>query len=115
MILTCLLTIVTECAFAALLFGIRKKDDLLVVVAAQVLTNPIVEGLCGILLPIILENCGINGMTYEIINFSTIAFFEIAAFIVEGILYKHFNFKHPFIMSATLNALSFGIGILAFW
>ena len=114
MMFTCLVTVVVECAFAALLFGIRKKDDLLVVLAAQVLTNPVVEGFCGILLPMMLRSYGLEGFAYSAINVCAIAFFEIAAFIVEGIIYKHFDFKHPFAMSAVLNALSFGSGFLVF-
>ena len=79
---------------------------------AQVLTNPVVEGFCGIIMPAALSSFGGGGVGAEAIAFATLAVFEMAAVAVEGTICKKFNFNHPFAMSVTLNLLAFGIGLI---
>ena len=113
MLIACVLTVIIECGFAALLFRIRDKYSLAVVALVQVLTNPVVNGFCGLIIPAILIMNGMAGTTaYEIIVDMSVAVFEIAAVVVEGFVYKKFEFPRPFIMSMTLNVLSFVSGLV---
>ena len=102
------LTIAIEVTAACLLFGLRTRRELLVVALAQVVTNPAVE-LTSLavrwhpLLPIAsLPWCMVIGA-------------ELAALTIEALLYRITEVsERPWLLAATLNALSFGLGLALF-
>ena len=84
-----------------LLFGLRRKD-LLIVLLANLLTNPAVNVLYLLAalytpLPTVL----------------VIAVLEIGAVLTEWLIYRSLtDAKHPFWMSLAANAVSYGAGLL---
>ena len=95
-------TIVIE-GLLALLCGVRKWADQLIVLLVNVLTNPLLVSV-GYL---ILFRFGTTG--YDIAT----AVMEVTVVFVEGWIYKKFltDRKHPFLLSLILNAGSFLIGM----
>ncbi len=98
------LTIIIETLGALVLFRLRTADALVVVVLAQVVTNPLVEAgtigaatfLPNLLIPII-------------------GALEVAAFVAEALIYRaKGTFPHPWLASAVLNAFSLIAGFLIF-
>lgn len=90
---------------AALVFGLRKGRDLLLVALVNILTNPIVV------------------LVWNLTNLYTqvapprylVAVLEIAAILTEGALYRlrlETNKWNPFVLSLILNAISFFGGLL---
>ena len=101
--ITCLLlTIVIEVLFA-LLFKVRDRKDILNVILANIITNPIV-----VILPHYISfNYGFK--LYDVI----LIILEILTVIVEGFIYqKYLKYKkiNPYLLSLLLNLLSYFIG-----
>lgn len=104
MIKCLMLTIIIEVLFAVIL-KIRSKYDLLNIMLANILTNPIVVSV-----PVFINIQ--YGLSQRNI---CLAILEILTVIVEGTLYKKYlNFKkiNPYILSLILNFASFMIGEL---
>jgi hypothetical protein len=100
------ITIVIEVIFAYL-FKVRDKKDLLNIVLANIITNPVIVTVT------ILINYKF-GSTYYYIS---LVILEILVVIVEGLLYKKylcFNKINPFLLSMLLNILSYVSGEI-FW
>lgn len=99
------LTVVLELA-GALLCGIRTFDDLQVVALVQVVTNPLVELAC----------IGVGWqLGYALTSYPWLVVLacELAAWMAEALLYRSAQVsKHPWRLSAALNALSFGTGLV---
>ena len=98
------LTIIIETLGALILFRLRAVDVLLVVVLAQVVTNPLVEA------------CTIGAATFlSNLLIPIVAVLEVAAFAVEALIYRaKGTFPHPWLASAVLNAFSLIAGFLIF-
>ena len=95
-------TVVVETLGALLLFRIRSRNALAVVALAQVATNPLVEA------------GAIGAATFlPSLTIPIIAAFELAAFIAEALIYRAKGIcTRPWMISAVLNALSLGLGML---
>ena len=106
------LTIVIECGLAFALFKIREATSLAIVLAAQLITNPIVVGVCSILVPIALVSNGVDDATFYLVSYSTLAVFEVLAFVSEGFLYSKTGFAKSYKMSLVLNLVSFLTGVV---
>lgn len=106
LIISLILTIIIELGVSILL-GIRKKDDIYIVILVNICTNPVVVYIANC---IMLFN---NDILYNVI----VGVMEIIVVIVEYILYKkyleHYK-KSPFMLSLINNAVSFGIGLILF-
>ena len=96
-----LLTIVLE-EGTALIIGIRKGFDLIVILFVNILTNPIVV---------------FSGLMFE--AFTTVpralylTVLELAAYITEALIYRKLLYTEkpsPFILSLVLNSVSFFLG-----
>ena len=96
------LTIILEFLFA-LLYGIRNKKDLLLLVLVNILTNP----------PVVL---GYYLLSYYTLwnEFLIQIPLEILAVLAEAYYYKTYgkDFRHPLLFSLFANAFSFCMGIL---
>ncbi|MBQ7540908.1 MAG: hypothetical protein IJT44_01280 [Clostridia bacterium] len=95
-------TIVIE-GLLALLWGVRRMADQLIVLLVNVLTNPLLVSI-GYLILFRFGTTGFNVAT---------AVMEVAVVLVEGWIYKKFLTaeKRPFLLSLFLNAGSFLIGL----
>lgn len=95
-------TIVIEGALA-FLWNVRRAADQLIVLLVNVLTNPLLVSL-GYLFLFRFGKTGYNIAT---------AVMEVSVVFVEGWIYKKFltKQKHPFLLSLSLNAGSFLIGM----
>lgn len=102
LVVSLVLTILFETGFY-LLIGKRNKKDLLLVVLANVMTNPVVVSLYWLA----FLHTDWNRVTVT-------ALLELFAVLTEGYLYKKFgqDFKYPFLFSLSANAFSFGAGVL---
>lgn len=99
------LTLLIELSLAAL-FKVRTKRGLLIVLLANVLTNPAVVFLCMALGPFL-------GKFY--LPFQLLA--EAVAVFVEAYVYRQFQADlraslRPFLLSLVLNACSYGAGLV---
>ena len=101
-LIVCLfLTLILE-EITALIVGVRKGFDLIVILFTNLLTNPIVV-YSGILLASFTK---IPRPVYTI-------FLELAVFITEALIYKKLLFTKkpsPFLLSLILNCVSFFVG-----
>lgn len=96
-------TILIECILAFLL-KVRERKDLLNIMLANIITNPIV-----VTLPIFIYFFNFNFFYYRF----TFYLLEIITVIVEGFIYHKFlKFKKidPYILSLILNLSSYLIG-----
>lgn len=104
LIISLILTSIIEITIS-LILGVRTKEDLIIVVLANVCTNPVVVYIANITMLLhnnILYNC-------------VIAIMEISAVIVEYLIFnKHLkNYKKsPFVLSLVNNFISFSLGLL---
>lgn len=91
------LTLILELA-VALLLGVRKKRDLLLVFLVNVLTNPVV---------VLVLNLTILA-TQATPPWYLIFLLETGAVLTEGLVYRHLEYRriHPFLFSLILNAIS---------
>lgn len=96
-----LLTIVFE-EGTALLFHIRRKNDLFLVLIVNILTNP-----PAVLLLLMLNPTGIFRFFYIVVA-------ETSVILLEGAIYRAGSeeIPHPRLFSLTANAVSFSAGIL---
>ena len=84
-----------------LLWGMRKRD-LLFVVLANLLTNPLVNVLYALAY-----------LYTPVTRAVSIALLEIAAVVTEWLIYRSATgAKRPFLVSLTANAASYGAGLL---
>lgn len=97
-------TIVVEVSCAKLIFGIDGKEDLAIVLAAQIMTNPFVVGMSSFVLPSLIDARYI---------LPCLLVLEAAAFLAEGAVYRSSGFDRPFRLSLVLNLVSFSIGLAA--
>lgn len=104
LIISLFLTLVIEITIS-LILGIRDIKDIKIIFWANVLTNPIV---------VFTTNCVMllnNNLIYNIV----VAIMEVAAVIVEYILFKKFlenKKKSPLLLSIINNGISFSLGIV---
>lgn len=99
-----LYTLIIELIISIIL-GIRNKEDIKVIICANVCTNPVI---------VYITNCLLLLNNMKLL-FSIVMFFEIIVVIVEYIIYKkclRFDKLSPFFISLVNNVLSFGIGII---
>ncbi len=102
--LRCLLcTLVIECGLAFLL-GVRSRADQTVVALVNVVTNPLLVGLC-------LLARFLWGHNFYL---AVTAGLELAAFLTEALFYRSLlkSGRNPFLLSAVLNAASYFGGVL---
>ena len=107
LIISLTLTLIIE-LFVAFLLGIRLKDDIFVIICANICTNPIV---------VYISNC-VGLLNNAFIYWIVVAILEILAVIVEFIIYKNhlvFNKISPFAISFICNLISFGTGLIIFF
>ncbi len=100
--LSLFLTLVFE-SLAGLIIGLRSPKDFLLLALVNVLTNPP--------LVLILDLVYLTGS----VPWYLIAGLEIAAVLIEGLLYrKRLKFVriHPLLLSLILNAISYTAGLL---
>ncbi|MDO4489745.1 MAG: hypothetical protein Q4B85_01530 [Lachnospiraceae bacterium] len=92
------ITIVLE-TLVAVLWGIRTRRELLVVLLVNSITNPVVNLILGYVM-FYGQMEGYRG---------TLVVLELLVFFTEGVLFRIFlpQLKHPFLFSACLNAGSF--------
>ncbi len=84
-----------------LLWGMRGRD-LLFVLLANLLTNPVVNALYALAY-----------LYTPIPRVASIAVLEIAAVVTEWLVYRSAtDAKRPFLVSLTANAASYGVGLL---
>lgn len=99
-----LLTLIIELIVSVLL-GIRGKENIKVIVCANICTNPVV---------VHVSNCVYllnNAILYAVV----VAILELLAVFIEFILYKNFlNFDKisPLVISLVCNVISFGMGLI---
>jgi len=104
LVISLILTLIIEIA-TSFIIGIRNKDDIEIVIVANIITNPVV---------VFVTNCilALNNMiVYNIV----VAFMEILAVIIEAILYKDllkYKDKSPWLISIFNNVVSFSIGVI---
>lgn len=98
------LTIVIE-LLISFLMGIRRKQDIKIVVCANICTNPLVVYIANVLLVL----CRPTAVVIAVL------LMEIGVCIAEGYIYKKclaFYKKSPYLLSVINNILSFSIGLL---
>ena len=96
-----IITLIIE-EVGALILGIRKRFDLLVILVTNTLTNPVA----------VLINMVMGSFT-SIPKPIYIALIEISVFLIEALIYKNLLYckkPSPFILSLILNLASFLIG-----
>ncbi len=95
-------TVALELAFS-LIFRIRRKSDLLLLVIVNVITNP----------PVVLLNYLILQRT-ELPQMLVAALLEASAVLIEGVYYRRYseNIRRPFLFSFGANAFSYILGLL---
>ena len=89
----------------SIILGIKNKDDIKVVICANIITNPVI---------VYITNCILMFNNKEVYFYSVIIL-EIIVFIVEYIIYKkyiRFDKISPIFISLINNVLSFGIGVI---
>lgn len=104
LILCLFCTILVE-TFFGILFGIRDKNNILIVILVQIVTNPVV--VCSSFL--------INVYGGKIFRNICLMFLEVSTIFIEGKIYKkNLDYKkiNPFILSTVLNTGSFVLGFL---
>lgn len=104
LIVSLILTLIIEIAIS-LILGIRKCQDIFVIICANICTNPIV---------VYVSNC-FKLLNKQYIYIIVVIILEILAVIVEFLIYKKylkFERVKPLMISIINNAISFSIGLL---
>ena len=99
LVICLVLTLVLE-EVTALIIGVRKGFDLIVILFSNLLTNPVYAGIA------FASFTKIPRPVYVIV-------LELAAFIIEALIYRKLLFTKkpsPFLLSLILNCVSFFIG-----
>ena len=100
------MTIVVEVVLSVVLFGMRGRRELAIVVLAQVVTNPIVEFVC-------LVSCWYPSLPLLSWPWAALLVIEVLATVAEALLYCATSITpYPWCMSCILNATSFAVGLL---
>ena len=96
------ITVILELGFF-FLTGKRNKDDALLVLLVNTLTNPVV-----------VFSCWVAVICVNIHYAAVVIPLELLAILCEGFIYKRKgdNFRRPYLFSACANAFSFGTGLL---
>lgn len=99
-----IITIIVE-IIAAIIWGIRRKRELLAVLLINTVTNPLVT---------LIRWIAAQHLRFQSERDLVLAAAEIAVLLGEWLLFRKFvkSTKHPFLMSLVLNAVSFGAGLL---
>lgn len=98
-----ILTIVVE-LFVARLLGIKNKQELLIIIAAQVFTNPIA---------VFITSACIDWTADSAQYYACVVAVELAVIIVEGLIYKLKGVSSaPWRLSILCNLASVSVGIL---
>lgn len=98
-----ILTIVVE-LFVARLLGIKNKQELLIIIAAQVFTNPIA---------VFITSACIDWTADSAQYYACVVAVELAVIIVEGLIYKLKGISStPWRLSILCNLASVSVGIL---
>lgn len=88
-----------------IILGVRKKNDIKVVICANVCTNPVI---------VYITNCILIFSNSIMLYYTVVIILEILVCIVEFMIYKNclkFNKISPFLLSLISNVLSFGTGL----
>ena len=104
LIISLILTLVIEIIVSKIL-GIREKDDFIIIICANIITNPIVVFIANCL--VIFE----NDIVYNIV----VIIMEIIVVFVEGVIFKkalNYKDKKPLLISFINNATSFLLGLV---
>ncbi|MGN1371814.1 MAG: hypothetical protein ACI4XM_06040 [Candidatus Coprovivens sp.] len=104
MIFCLICTILIE-AIIGFIIGIRKKEDIIIVILVNILTNPLVTSIPTFIL---IE----YGKLSRIIS---LIILEILTFIIEGFIYKktlYYKKANPYIISLILNICSYTLGLI---
>lgn len=104
LVLSLCLTLVFE-GLLALIFGIRKPKDFLLVLLVNMVTNP----------PLVLTLNLLQRYRPELVILPLILLLELGAVAVEGLLYRgrlEYQKLSPFLLSLILNTLSYTGGLL---
>lgn len=111
-IVACLvLAIIVEC-IGGFLLGAKDVRDIAVIAAAQLLTEPIVEGVGAIVVPMALTSTGMDMALAAIISWIVVIALSALAIFVEGKFYENMDvFESPYRASLILNASSFLVGL----
>lgn len=97
------LTIVVE-LFVARLLGIKNKQELLIIIAAQIFTNPIA---------VFITSACIDWTADSAQYYACVVAVELAVIIVEGLIYKLKGVSSaPWRLSILCNLASVSVGIL---
>lgn len=105
LIISLFLTIIIELSIS-LILGIRKKNDIYIVILVNICTNPVVVCIANFLMII-----GSNRLIYNII----VIIMEIVVIFVEYIMYKKYlkdYKKSPFLLSLINNSTSYLTGVI---
>lgn len=98
-----ILTIVVE-LFVARLLGIKNKQELLIIIAAQIFTNPIA---------VFITSACIDWTADSAQYYACVVAVELAVIIVEGLIYKLKGISStPWRLSILCNLASVSVGIL---
>lgn len=98
-----ILTIVVE-LFVARLLGIKNKQELLIIIAAQIFTNPIA---------VFITSACIDWIADSVQYYGCVVAVELAVIIVEGLIYKLKGVSSaPWRLSILCNLASVSMGIL---
>lgn len=98
-----ILTIVVE-LFVARLLGIKNKQELLIIIAAQIFTNPIA---------VFITSACIDWTADSVQYYGCVVAVELAVIIVEGLIYKLKGVSSaPWRLSILCNLASVSVGIL---
>lgn len=98
-----ILTIVVE-LFVARLLGIKNKQELLIIIAAQIFTNPIA---------VFITSACIDWAANSAQYYGCVVAVELAVIIVEGLIYKLKGVSDtPWRLSILCNLASVSVGIL---
>ena len=104
LVISLYLTLVIELTIA-LIIGIRDRDDIKVVICANICTNPVVVYIVNLVYYFNLNR--FLGITIFVL--------ELSAFIVEALIYKkylRYDRISPFAISFLCNLISYGTGVI---
>ncbi len=104
LIISLILTVAIE-LFISIVIGIRKKNDIITIIAVNTLTNPIVVFIAGI----------INTFRIILLYWTIVIIMEFIVIFIEGKIYeKILKFKRisGFKLSFVNNVISFIIGLI---
>ena len=104
LIISLILTLIIEVSISFII-GVRKKEDLKVVLWVNILTNPVV---------VYIANC-VKLLNNDLIYNIIVIIMEVIVIVVEFILYKkylEYKGNTPLLISSVNNIISFSLGII---